>query len=194
MSVSNEAFFLLLVYFLWKQEHRDIIMWWVHFLSILSDCIRSLFFEFYIINNIASFRALLACLTYLWNVKKFDRVSSYVFDELCMFCRQLCHDSQLLYSLCFTWWEKVMKSCCVRDSLWSSFFECTVHVLFSDSLLWDSYKVNSYQVSLNWNDNLSCNLWRDVCSQISDSYSHTQILPRCLSDDLYFAVSDLSAC
>ena len=36
------------------------------------------------------------------------------------------------------------------------FNECTVHVLFSDSLLWNSRTVNFFQFLLNWNDSLSC--------------------------------------
>ena len=51
----------------------------------------------------------------------------------------------------------------MRDLLRSSSRGCTVHALLSDSLLWDSRKVSPYQFFLDWNDSLSCDLWRDVC-------------------------------
>ena len=100
-----------------------------------------------------------ACLKVSWlfmhwfaNLICFENVdrtlNDNIFIESYMFCRQIV----------------VMN---FNNILWNflrlSYCEYTVHALFSDSLLCYSRKTSSFQFLLHWNDNLSCNLWRDVC-------------------------------
>ena len=64
------------------------------------------------------------------------------------------------------------------------------HALFFDKSLWNSRKINSYQFSLNWNDNLSCDFERDVCLQF---LIHVRMSRFC-QNVFYFAIFDLFAC
>ena len=86
-------------------------------------------------------------------------LSMSMFSDCCM------KFSETFFFFLALTFSKSKDLCCVRDLLRSSLFESTVSVLLFDSLLWDSRNVSSYQFSLNWNDNLSCNFERDVCLQ-----------------------------
>ena len=117
-----------------------------------------------VFNNFANLRLILKFKKFQQNFEQwyFRWIMHVLFDNSVMI--------KLIYSSCSAWWEKILKIIrCVRNFLRLSFLKCTIYVSFSDCLLWNLYKVNSYQVSLNWNDNLSYNLWWNVCSQFSDS-------------------------
>ena len=111
-----------------------------------------------------------------------------------MFCRQFCHDNQLLI-VSYTM-KKSHETVLRAKSFMIIISKCTVFVLLFDCLLWNSCKVNSCQCSLNWDDNLSYDLSRDVCSRFLIHYSNFWFMFACLdfvkmfATILYFAIYD----
>ena len=100
----------------------------------------------------------------LLNFKYVFAVRFVLFDFISCQCRCfLTVDMWILTKFFFFSFNFLKK----RDDVWTCVCWCIFHVLFFDNLLWDSRNVNSYQFSLNWNDNLSCNFERNVCLQFS---------------------------
>ena len=161
------------------------------FLAITSSGSKTAFyFDFYAISSIASSLRIIRMFDLF--LKNFGRILS-VFS-LSYACSIIWQSIVLFIVLYMT--RKVMKLCCVRDFLWSSSFECMIHALLFDSMLWNSRKVSSCQCSLNWDDSLSYDLSWDVCSRSLIHYSNFWFMLACLNfakmfaATLYFAIYD----
>ena len=167
MSVSNEVFFFFNLIFqkarrLWIQLCDEFIFWifWmIAFVSLFSNFMLST-----ILRIIA--HQLLRDLF----LENFDKISND--DSWNYACFIIWQSIVLCFCCCVLHIEKRHEIVFCVKFFMIFIFQCTFRVLFSDCLLWNSYKVNSYQVLLNWDDNLSCNIWRNVCLQFFDSYLH----------------------